>query len=608
MERKQLLTLLKPHILIAAFSAILIFCSQAIALLGFGSAFAWIFLNFPAFLISLLLVSSLLFVVYSTTGSFVFSSLLLSVVFMFVSIANYFKELINGFPLDLTDINWITSVGGLVGFIPSHIRIDSRIFIAPVVLILAITAAAYLLRGAKPFVKIRFVSGWFCFVLLIFAYFLPATESRAGVFYIDDDLGIFLSVFEMSRELRFISNIEIEYIGDVFEFFDAELPIEDVIEEEEIPIAPNVILFMSESFFDITRLDYVEFSKDPLSNFRRLSQDFPSGRFVSNAFSGGTGFVEMEIFVGIPLSVLNWGDTLTTLPDMSVYYYIPSIVREFRNNGFHTSFIHAFDDHLYNRDVTMPAIGFTDIYFDFDFPEDVEIKGGYISDRALVYKVIDRFEANRHRGPQFIYALSMQNHQPFNEEKYEGLEFDISAASDKLDEHSQGVFNALLYGIYDADASLGQIVEFFENIDEPTIIIFLGDHLPGLTIDQENSIYSILDYVSSSSPRDWDTNELRQMLSTDFIVWNNFGAELDVPFESSTIRLGVDILRWANIPKNRYFTILEWFSHYVHIYRDRIFIGRDGTAYHSPPEEYDDILRIFSTLARNIVYNGHRID
>jgi len=608
MTRKQILTLAKPYIVIIAFSAILIFCSQAIALLSFGRAFAWIFLNLPSFLISLTLVSSMLLIIHFAIGSFIFASMLLSVAFMFISMANYFKTLINGFSLDLTDINWLNHVGGLVGFIPSHISIDFRIFAAPVILILAACASAYLLKGMKPFIKLRFVSSWVCAVLLAFVYFLPASESRASVFYIDDDLGIFLSVFEMSRELRFLSNVEIGYIGDAFEFLDEVLPVEELTEEEEITIVPNVVLFMSESFFDIARLDNVEFSKDPLYHFRRLSYEFPTGRFVSNSFSGGTGFVEMELFVGIPLSILNWGDTLATLPDESVYDHIPSIVRMFLDNGFHTSFIHAYDDHLYNRSVTMPAIGFTDVLFDIDFPEDVEIKGGYISDRALVYKVIDHFKINRHIGPQFIYALSMQNHQPFNDEKYYGFEFDISAHSDRFDEHSQGVFNAIMYGIYDADASLGQLVEFFESIDEPTIIIFLGDHLPGLMVDQDSSIYSLLDYVSVASPREWDTDELRQMLSMDFIVWNNFGAELYAPSETAGGRMAVDILRWANIPLNRYFTILDWFSDHVLMYRDRIFIGSDGTAYHSPPEQYDDVLRIFGTLARNIVYNGYQID
>ena len=614
MTQKQLLGLLKPYILTVAFSVILIYCSQAIAFLGFGRAFAWIFLNFPAFLTSLILVSALLLVLYSISGKFAVSASLISAIFMFVTIANYLKEFVIGIPLDLTDINWISSIGELTRFIPPHIRIDYRIFISAAVLVLAIGSSAYLIRGIKPIIKIRFVSGWCCLVLLVFVYFFPATESRASVFYVDDDLGLFLSVFEMGRELRFRNSMEIGYVGDVIEFFDNEKPTDDNdeptdIKEEEPPIMPNVILFMSESFFDITRLGSdIEFSKDPLANFRRLGEEFPSGRFVSNTFAGGTGFVEMEIFTGIQLAFLNWGDKLTKIPDISIYDHIPSIVREFRNNGYHTSFIHAYDDHLYNRDIIMPAIGFTDVFFSFDFPEDVEMKGGYISDRALVEKVISQFEANKHRGPQFIYALSMQNHQPFYAEKYEGWEFDIRATSDKFDELTQGIFDALLYGIYDADASLGQLVEYFEDIEEPTIIIFLGDHLPGLTIDHETSIYTIFGYSSSFIQRDWDIEELRRMLSTDFIIWNNFGAEIKTSHEISGIRLSSDILTWANIPRNRYFMMLERFANYLTIYRDRIFIGRDGVAHSSPPEEYDEILHVFRTIARNIVYNGHRFE
>ena len=46
-------------------------------------------------------------------------------------------------------------------------------------------------------------------------------------------------------------------------------------------IKPTVIYLMSESFFDVNRLPGVEFSRDPLENFRRIGRNYSGGNFIS---------------------------------------------------------------------------------------------------------------------------------------------------------------------------------------------------------------------------------------------------------------------------------------------------------------------------------------
>ena len=75
----------------------------------------------------------------------------------------------------------------------------------------------------------------------------------------------------------------------------------------EPAVKPNVVLVVSESFFDPTRLPGVSFSADPVPNFHTLAEAFPSGVFLSNTYAGGTGNVEMELFTGIPSAFLGAG-------------------------------------------------------------------------------------------------------------------------------------------------------------------------------------------------------------------------------------------------------------------------------------------------------------
>lgn len=75
----------------------------------------------------------------------------------------------------------------------------------------------------------------------------------------------------------------------------------------EPAVKPNVVLVVSESFFDPTRLPGVSFSADPVPNFHTLAEAFPSGVFLSNTYAGGTGNVEMELFTGHPFRLPGGG-------------------------------------------------------------------------------------------------------------------------------------------------------------------------------------------------------------------------------------------------------------------------------------------------------------
>lgn len=49
-------------------------------------------------------------------------------------------------------------------------------------------------------------------------------------------------------------------------------------------VRPDVVLILSESFWDPTKLPGVKFSKDPIPNFRKLRQENGGGDFVSPMF------------------------------------------------------------------------------------------------------------------------------------------------------------------------------------------------------------------------------------------------------------------------------------------------------------------------------------
>lgn len=365
----------------------------------------------------------------------------------------------------------------------------------------------------------------------------------------------------------------------------------------EPTVKPNVVLVVSESFFDPTRLPGVSFSADPVPNFHTLAEAFPSGIFLSNTYAGGTGNVEMELFTGIPSAFLGAGESLTGLGDTSAYRRVPSLARVFGAAGYETLFVHSYNDELYDRARNIPALGFDQIIYQDDFLVDKTYAGGYVSDDTLADELIARFEA-KGDGPVFLYGLTMENHQPYFGGKF-NTPAPVAASADNLSGEEAGVLDALVHGLTDADAALGKLTDYFAQVEEPTILVFLGDHLPGLSLGGDDTLYTLLGYVSSADTGNWNAEELKRMHSTDFLVWNNFGAELEAPAEVSCTGLGTYLLRWAGLPKPLYFQWVSTAMEEMTLYRERLFVATDGTPSHTPPENCEPLVAAW----RNIVYD-----
>lgn len=112
--------------------------------------------------------------------------------------------------------------------------------------------------------------------------------------------------------------------------------------------------------------------------------------------------------------------------DDAVYERFGSLAEQYTASGRYTAeMLHAFDDSLYNRTVTYPLMGFQDLYFSEDIRQmGIQREGGvyggyYMRDGYLFQGMLERMEAIRRQGKRaFLYGISMENHQPFDPEKF----------------------------------------------------------------------------------------------------------------------------------------------------------------------------------------------
>ncbi|WP_409341484.1 LTA synthase family protein [Paenibacillus sp. MBLB4367] len=274
---------------------------------------------------------------------------------------------------------------------------------------------------------------------------------------------------------------------------------------------PNVIFVMNESFWDPTLLPGVTFSEDPLPTVHALQKSATSGSLLSPQFGGGTSNVEFEVLTG---------NSMSNLPSGSMPYqqYIsrptPSLAGFFGTQGYKSMAIHSYEGWFWNRNTVYKQLGFQS-FMSKEFFTNPEYKGGFIADDEVSRAIIGQVEQSEQ--PMFIYAVTMQNHGPYESWRYDGKPI---KAEGNLTDAARDELETYVQGARDADASLKMLIDHFTALEEPTMIVFYGDHLPMLGYDYD--VYRQAGFVGSGNSAEWSLEELKKMHSTPLVVWSNY--------------------------------------------------------------------------------------
>jgi len=278
----------------------------------------------------------------------------------------------------------------------------------------------------------------------------------------------------------------------------------------------DVIVVLSEGFFDVRTLPGVEFSENPLPNFDEITSrpNSYSGMVYTTALNGGTIRPEFEILTGLTTDFLPSG----SIPYEFLRGPIATHVSHFRDHGYRTIALHPFLERFYMRHIAYPLMGFDQFLgyesliqqFDFEtnhsFVTDISFFGAmeYHLDAALEYDA-----------PIFMFAITMQNHQPFPQMAPEDIR--IHVTSESLTESVLATVTSYTHGLADADTMLGMLVDYIDNRDRPTIMLFFGDHLPNL-----GGHLAAFTQTGLLTPGDFHSPEARLiMYSTPFLIYAN---------------------------------------------------------------------------------------
>ena len=569
------------------------------------------------------LCGAVVFTLGALLGRLWLSALLVSAVGLLLALVDYFKTTINGTPLALADFGLATQLGDVAG-VAGELHPPEDFWRALIALCIC-AALLFLFRRLTAVTgRARFLTFSISLALTLGLFSAQGAQAAGAVFQVDvntrldaanshDTYGLLLSLWRDSclQAKKSPEGYSEAYMQDVLARID-EILAEDPVSREESAVRPNVIMVLSESFYDLTRLPDLQFERDPLENFHALESESISGTFHSHYLGYGTGYLEMSMLYGITELDLGAGTNICFLED-DIYDRLDALPEQYTKGGGYTAeMLHAFDNSLYNRTVTYPRLGFSKLLFHEDMKQmDLQepLFGGYYMRDAYLYEAAlnEMKEINDSGERAFLYLITMENHQPFNADKFDYL-CQIDVTSDTLSEEDMAIVRVMLEGITRADQALGKLTDALRDSPEPTIVVYFGDHRPNLFMTDGETVYTKLGLCPSNDTVDWTLEEVEDLYSTDYLIWANDAALLQgqagTRRDSSITAVGPQLLELTGQPVSRYWALLEKVSQVSLTNIDRYFV--DGTGTPSTSAETADLsdeARELLKLREDVLYD-----
>ena len=265
---------------------------------------------------------------------------------------------------------------------------------------------------------------------------------------------------------------------------------------------PNIIVVLLESFIDPSEIDFLNVSADPIPNFRKLTNEYSTGYLTVPVVGAGTANTEFEILTGMSMKYFGTGEypykTILKQTDCE------SIASDLSKIGYGTHVVHNNGGNFYSRANAFSMMGFDS----FTSKEMMNIHeytplGSWATDNILVDETIKALDATENQS-DFVYTITVQGHGDYPSKKVlDNPEIRVSGTKDEGKNYQWEYYVNM---IHEVDKFINNLTTALEKRDENTIVVFFGDHLPTLNLEDSNMA----------------TGSIYQ---TKYATWNNFGLE-----------------------------------------------------------------------------------
>ena len=263
---------------------------------------------------------------------------------------------------------------------------------------------------------------------------------------------------------------------------------------------PNIIFVQLESYFDPTEVEWLRFSEDPIPNLRKLYKEYSSGYFKVPSVGAGTANTEFEVLTGMSMRFFGPGEY--PYKTYVKTHVLESAATALTSLGYGAEALHNNGGNFYSRAKVFNDMGF-DHYTSKEFMNILKTTPkGWATDDILVPNIMESMDTTA--GQDFVFTVSVQGHGDYpTEPTLENPEIKVTGVEDEGKRNAWEYYVNLVHAM---DEFAGDLVRAVEERNEPTVLVFYGDHLPTMNLEAKDL-------------------KSRYLYNTNYVIWDNIGLE-----------------------------------------------------------------------------------
>lgn len=263
---------------------------------------------------------------------------------------------------------------------------------------------------------------------------------------------------------------------------------------------PNIIVVQLESYFDVANAEFFTTSEDVCPNLHNLYQNYSNGYFKVPSVGAGTANTEFEVLTGMNLRYFGPGEY--PYKTYSKKHPTESAATALASLGYGTHALHDNTGNFYSRANVFNNMGF-DTFTSKEFMNVLQTtENGWAKDEILTHHIMEAMDTTKQE--DFVFTVSVQGHGNYPETqvienpkiKVEGIE----------DEALKNKWEYYVNQVYEMDQFVGDLIKAVEERNEPSVVVFYGDHLPTMGLKAEDL-------------------KSRYLYNTNYVIWDNIGLQ-----------------------------------------------------------------------------------
>jgi phosphoglycerol transferase MdoB-like AlkP superfamily enzyme len=536
---------------------------------------------------------------FALTGSMRFSGCFLCIFSIIFSLTNYFTTTFRGIPILASDLTIMGTAMNVVGNYKYSLDLTRTITLLGLITwcILLFRVKRLRLPKGKKRISTILGSAAICFAsfwIMIYTPVMTVTPMHVTV----NTFRPIKSYRKNGCVLTFMRSIQLMIIHkpDGYSANAAEEIAAPYRSETSSGNAktPNVIAIMDEAFADLQAVGDFRTSEDVMPFYHSLTKNTVKGFSYVSVFGGQTANTEFEFLTGLSKAFVPASATPYQLYIKSL---LPGLTTHLGNQDYQGMLaFHPFRANGYNRDHVYPNLGFSDFISlkDLDVSASDKIRN-FVSDAADFQVIIDQYEQAKKKSnaPFYLFNVTMQNHSGYDQD-FDNLDMPISIEEKCDDPELKRYLNL----IHHSDTALKSLIEYFSKQKDPTVIVFFGDHEPGLS----NEVYS---KILGKNVEKLSAEENMNLYKTPFLIWANYDIEEQENVNISMNSLSTLMLESTGMKLSPFNQFLLDIHKQIPVLTTNGYFGEDGSYYSLKDESspYYESLRKYQILQYNDLFD-----